>query len=209
MFDYSLLTGFFIAAFIINISPGPEMIFVITSTINDGKRHGLLAALGAATGSTVHVLMVAFGLAVILSTSLIVFTIIKIVGAIYLGYLGIKAIILKSETIVTNTKVVSTEKYYQKGILVGILNPKSVIFFLAFLPQFVNPNIGSYSFQIISLGLFTVLAGVLVELLVILLVNRIAEVISKKQKIMMLIDKVMGCVLVFFGLRLAFSTQND
>jgi threonine/homoserine/homoserine lactone efflux protein len=209
MLDCSLLPGFLIATLIINISPGPEMIFVISTTISSGKKQGLLAALGAATGSTVHVLMVAFGLAVILSTSLVAFTVIKILGAVYLCYLGIKALISRTSTVITENRTGRITRGYRKGFFVGVLNPKSVIFFLAFLPQFVNPQLSSYSFQITTLGLCTVIAGILIELAVILLVDRIADIISRKKRIMMFIDKLTGMVLICFGLKLALSTQHD
>lgn len=209
MLDYSLLPGFFIAALLINISPGPEMICVISTTISSGKKQGLLASLGAATGSTVHVMLVALGLAVLLSTSLVVFTIVKIMGALYLCYLGIKSIVSRTETCITGKKDVKNSNGYRKGLFVGVLNPKSILFFLAFLPQFVNPETGSYSFQIVTLGLCTVVAGILVELIVIFLIDRIVTVISRKKRIMMLIDKLTGTVLICFGLKLALSTQAE
>ena len=91
MSDYAFWAAFLLAAVIINISPGPELIFVITRTITHGKKHGFFSSLGTGSGSMVHVVLVASGLAIILSKSLVAFNIIKVLGAIYLLYLGIKA----------------------------------------------------------------------------------------------------------------------
>jgi len=206
----SLIPGFLIAVILINISPGPEMIFVVSPAVSSGKKQGIYASLGTACGSTIHVLLVACGLAVVLSTSLVVFTVIKILGAVYLCYLGVKAIVSRSMTVVPETNgMKKNQNAYKKGFFVGVLNPKSVIFFLAFLPQFINPEIGSYSFQVVSLGLFTVFAGVAVEVVIILLVDRIVGVLRGNQRIMMMIDKLSGMVLICFGLKLALSTQKN
>lgn len=213
MQNLTFWTGYLIAVFLINISPGPEMIFVISSTMSKGKKQGFFSALGAATGSTVHVILVAFGLAIILSTSLMLFAIIKIVGAIYLVYLGIKAIISKNNSLVISNdgQNISDKSFlsYYKGVLVGVLNPKSAIFFLAFLPQFVRPENGSFSFQIICLGVITVIAGILIELVIIFIVNKTVHFLSQKQIILDIIDKLMGSILICLGIRLALSSQKD
>lgn len=213
MNNLTFWTGYILAIFLINISPGPEMIYVISSTLSNGKRHGLLSALGAATGSTVHVVLVAFGLAVILSTSLLLFSIIKIIGALYLFYLGLRSIISRSDRLMIpadehNDSRKSISSYY-KGILVGLLNPKSAIFFLAFLPQFVRPENGSFAFQIMLLGVFTVIAGIIIELLVINIIHRVLHILRDNQIIMGIIDKIMGSVLICLGIRLALSSQKD
>jgi threonine/homoserine/homoserine lactone efflux protein len=210
LLDMSLIPGFLIAVILINISPGPEMIFVVSTAVSSGKKQGMYASLGTACGSTIHVLLVACGLAVVLSTSLVVFTVIKILGAVYLCYLGVKAIVSRSTTVVPETNgFKKNQNAYKKGFFVGVLNPKSVIFFLAFLPQFINPEIGSYSFQVVSLGLFTVFAGVAVEVVIILLVDRIVGVLRGNRRIMMMIDKLSGLVLICFGLKLGMSTQKS
>jgi len=206
-------TGYLFAIFLINISPGPEMIFVISSTLSNGKKQGLFSALGAATGSTVHVVLVAFGLAIILTTSLVLFTIIKIIGAIYLIYLGVKSLISKSNyLVISNESKNISEKIilsYNKGIYVGLLNPKSAIFFLAFLPQFVRPENGSFALQIMLLGVLTVIAGIIIEILVIYVVHKIVHILRENKIIMGFLDKIMGSVLICLGIRLAITSQKD
>ena len=213
MFTVSYWTPFLIAAFLINISPGPEMIYVTSRTINSGKRDGLFSTFGTATGSVIHVLMVAVGLGYILSKSLLAFNIIKIAGAGYLIYLGVKTIssknspinIMKNETGKMYTPFVS----YFRGILVGLLNPHSIIFFLSFLPQFINPSIGGYNTQLITLGFITIIMGIMVNIFLIIMVNIVVNKLFKNKIISAIIDKMMGSVLVFLGLRVLLSTYRD
>jgi threonine/homoserine/homoserine lactone efflux protein len=213
VFTLSYWIPFLIAAFLINISPGTEFVFVVSQTISSGKKDGFLSALGAGTGSIVHVLMVAFGLAYILSKSLIVFNIIKILGAAYLIYLGIRAIISKNmqidiekkEIVNINSKNIS----YFRGILVGLLNPSSIIFFMSFLPQFVKTDVGGYFFQIIMLGFITIFMGIIINVFVIFMINYVRNVLLKSNIVLNIINKIMGSVLIFLGIRFLVSVYKD
>ena len=212
MGDLTLWAAFLLAAIIINISPGPELVFVITRTITHGKKHGFYSSLGTGSGSMVHVIMVASGLALILSKSLVAFNIIKILGAVYLFYLGIKAFQSKrTQTLFLNkdkdhadTSLVS----FRKGFFVGLLNPKSVIFFMAFLPQFVRDGLGTFWGQIINLGAITILMGIVFEIAAIFMTNEISKTLFRKKIFSSLVDKLTGSIPILLGLRLAFTTQN-
>ena len=203
---------FLIAAFLINISPGPEMFYVVSRVINSGKKDGLFSAFGTASGSAVHVLMVAVGLGYILSKSLLAFNIIKILGAGYLIYLGVKTIITKNSQIDVEkketAKIYSPFISYFRGIMVGLLNPHSIIFFLSFLPQFINPDAGGYNMQIITLGFTTIIMGILINILIIILINIAANILFKNKIVLGIIDKIMGSILVFLGFRFLFSTYK-
>ncbi|MEL7568195.1 MAG: LysE family translocator [Dehalobacterium sp.] len=213
MINVAFWASFLLAAILINISPGPELIYVITRTVTYGRKDGFYSALGAGSGSMVHVVMVAFGLSLILSRSLVAFYIIKILGAGYLIYLGIKAFLSKDEEAVSfKGDVERTDTpfdSFRKGVLVGLLNPKSIIFFMAFLPQFVRADAGAFCTQIVILGVLTIIMGILFEILVILLTNRIREVLFKDKLVSKFINKVMGSVLILLGLRLAFISHSD
>jgi len=213
LFTTSYWIPFLIAAFLINISPGPEMIYVLSRTINSGKKDGLFSALGTGTGSVIHVLMVAIGLSYILSRSLLAFNIIKILGAVYLIYLGVRAIISRNSQIEiaknNDAKINSPFVSYFKGILVGILNPHSIIFFLSFLPQFINPDIGGYNMQIVMLGFITIVMGIIVNMLFIIMVNVAVNPMLKNKIVSGIIDKIMGSILVFLGLRFLLSTYRN
>lgn len=212
MTDVTYWIGFLAAVVLINISPGPEMIFVISTTILRGRLKGFLAAVGAATGSSVHVLMVAFGLSVLLANSVFAFTVVKMIGAAYLVYLGIKTIIARPAAPGSKeSKPVGPDSSvsYLRGVMVGLLNPKSALFFLAFLPQFVRPEIGSYASQILILGMTTVVAGILVEVIVIAMVNAVGQQLVSNTKVMKWLDRTFGLVLVSLGVKLALTSQSD
>lgn len=212
MTDLTYWIGFLAAVLLINISPGPEMIFVISTTVLRGRVRGFLAAVGAATGSSVHVLMVAFGLSVLLANSVFAFTVVKMVGATYLAYLGVRTIVSRPAARGADEgKPASPDSSasYLRGMMVGLLNPKSALFFLAFLPQFVRPDSGSYASQILILGMITVVAGILVEAIVISMVNAVGQQVVNNTKVMKWLDRVFGLVLVSVGIKLALTSQRD
>jgi len=208
MLTISYWLPFLMAAFLINISPGTEFIYVISRTITSGKKDGFLSVLGTRTGAIVHVLMVAFGLAYVLATSLVLFNIIKAIGAAYLIYLGIRTILSKNKQIDIEKKDIENNKSlhisYFRGILVGLLNPSSIIFFVSFLPQFVNTDFGGYFFQIVMLGFITIFLGIIIFIFVIHMINNARKILFKNRIFTNIIDKIMGTILIFLGLRFIF-----
>ena len=148
----SLLTFLFASA-LLSIAPGPDNIFVLTQSALYGRRSGLLITLGLCTGLIVHTSLVAFGVAVIFQTSAIAFTVLKIIGALYLLYLAWLAFTAGTSDLESAT---STQRsgiaLYQRGILMNLSNPKVSIFFLAFLPQFASLENGALAPQIFTLG---------------------------------------------------------
>ena len=141
MFDYSIAhwPTFFAAAILLNLSPGPDIAFILGQTVNRGVRSGFSAMLGIWTGAFIHVIFAAFGLSAILATSALAFLAVKWIGAAYLVWLGIQALLSKGTNISVNSQVSrkGLMKIFNQGVLVAVLNPKVAIFFLAFLPQFV------------------------------------------------------------------------
>ena len=147
MFDYSALhwITFFSAAFLLNISPGPDIAFILGQTIRGGTRVGISAMLGIWTGAFAHVIMAAVGLSAVLVASSLAFSLVKWIGAIYLVWLGIQAIRSSGGRFLENRPggdAAPLSKIYWQGALVCALNPKVAVFFLAFLPQFVEPGAG-------------------------------------------------------------------
>jgi threonine/homoserine/homoserine lactone efflux protein len=212
MSDIAFWSAFLLTAILINISPGPELVFVISRTITHGKKHGFYSSLGTGSGSMIHVVMVAFGLAFILSKSLVAFNIIKIMGAAYLFYLGIKAFLSKgTEALVENKNADNQETSlasYQKGFWVGVLNPKSVMFFMSFLPQFVRADSGTFGQQIIILGTITNSMAIVFEAVAILMTSQVSKMLFRNRSFSSLIDKVSGSILILLGLRLVLTPQN-
>lgn len=148
------LVAFAIASFVIIVVPGPSVLFVIGRSIALGRRAGVLSVVGNALGTVPAVIAVALGIGVIVSTSLVAFTIIKLAGAAYLVWLGIQAIRHRNEqTEVDAPARASTGSLLRQGFIVGLTNPKTIAFFTAVLPQFAAPAAGSVWLQLFLLGL--------------------------------------------------------
>jgi threonine/homoserine/homoserine lactone efflux protein len=148
------------AAVILLIIPGPAVLYVLTRSIDQGRKAGLASCSGIATGSLIHVMAATLGLSALLLSSAVAYSLVKYAGAAYLIYLGIKKLRERSEMDVEAKHVapLPLRRVYAQGVLVEALNPKVAIFFFAFLPQFVNPARGHVALQFFTLGmLFTFL----------------------------------------------------
>ena len=147
MFDSSTIITFLMASMAIIISPGPAQALSLANTLSGGKKAGIQTVLGLNASLIVHCLAAALGLSAILATSATAFAVVKYLGAAYLIYLGIKTFIAKENGIdLSNSSINSqSSKIFIKAMITGILNPKVALFFLAFLPQFVDPMRGSVS----------------------------------------------------------------
>jgi len=158
---------FMAASLTLNITPGPDMLFVASRSMSQGRTAGVVSALGIAGGSLVHLLAAALGLSALLSYSATAFAVVKFTGAAYLIYLGIRSYF--NQTNFAPESLRSTEplrRIFFQGVLCNILNPKVAIFFISFLPQFVSPEKGSVTMQIIMLGLLFNCSGTIVNALV-------------------------------------------
>lgn len=212
MTDFTYWMLFFSAALALNLSPGPDLIYVITRTVAQGTKVGLASAAGLWTGAFIHVLAVAFGLSTVLMTSVKAFTVIKYAGAVYLAYLGIQA--LRSRG--TNFDLpsgkepkVTPAQAYRQGILVDLLNPKVAIFFMAFLPQFVRPDHGNPSIQLAGLGALVIFVAVPVEFSFVVAASRTTGFFRQHPKTSAWLDRLLGSILVTLGVRLALLEQRQ
>lgn len=162
--DYWL---FVLSGILLNLTPGQDTFFILGNSLGAGRRAGVAAALGIAAGSIVHTLAAALGLSAILATSATAFTVVKLLGAAYLIYIGVRA--LSSRTLLPDTLVagdaVAARLAFRRGIVTNLLNPKVALFFLAFLPQFVDPGAGQAWLQVLTLGAVLVAIGLSVDLL--------------------------------------------
>ena len=199
---------FLSAAFAINISPGPDIIYIVSKTITQGRKIGFASSLGVCVGAFVYVVATALGLSAILETSLIAFSIVKYAGAAYLVYLGIKSLMSKGSTfdMPTEEKMSDTPwQAFRQGVLVDILNPKVAVFFMAFLPQFVRPELGHTSAQLLMLGVIVILMAILVEFTIILTAAQTTTFFRKNRKFSIWLDRILGTVLIGLAVRLAFT----
>lgn len=198
---------YMIAVLTVNLFPGPDMIYIISQSIGKGKRFGFSAALGIGSGCFVHILAVTLGLSALIFKSSLAFMIIKYLGAGYLLYIGLSSLLKKQPALLnkTNTpQVASWEKSFMRGFLTNVLNPKVALFFLAFLPQFVEP-VSSYSIgvQMLILGLIFNFSGTTVNILVAVFFGAIKNWLSNHPTVLKLQEKITGLILIGLGLRLA------
>ena len=203
--DMTNFTIFFVASWILIVTPGPDMLYVITRGISQGRKAGVISAIGVTLGILVHTIFAAFGLAMILKTSAMAFLTVKYAGALYLIYLGIKSFRDKSGLALNGDElIVSNRTIFVQGILSNVLNPKVALFFLAFLPQFVNPEFGNVTLQIVYLGLIFALFGVVFLVILGYFSGSIGSLLSRSQFFAHKIRWLTGSIFIAIGVRLAF-----
>ena len=157
MLNNTLLLGFIAASIVVLLIPGPGVLYVVARSVIQGYGAGLVSALGLSAGAFVHVAAATAGLSAILLTSATAFGIVKVLGAGYLIYLGIRTLLARRPTprIETSTSL-SSYRLFTDGVVVSVFNPKIAVFFLAFLPQFVDPSRGPITHQVLLLGIIYV-----------------------------------------------------
>ena len=212
MFDYSLLhwTAFLTAAILLNISPGPDIAYMISHSIRGGKRVGFAAMLGTWAGTMVHVFAAALGLTAILATSATAFTIIKWLGAIYLIWLGISALRSSGQSTFSPdvTKPAKPmQMVFTQGAIVSALNPKIAVFFLAFLPQFVVEGAGPIWMQLALHGTLVLVVSACIEPFFILLADKLTSTLRAKPQFGLWLDRALGGTLISLGAWLAASQR--
>jgi threonine/homoserine/homoserine lactone efflux protein len=203
------LALFVAASLALIVAPGPDTLYVLARGIGQGRRAGVISALGTCSGILVHTMLAALGLAVLLKTSPLAYLVVKYAGAAYLIYLGIKA--LRSHEPLAQTKSAMPQRshlrMYAQGLLTNVLNPKVALFFVAFLPQFVHPQAGPPAVQMLALGLLFDVMGLAYLIVVALLAGAAGRLLAKprwQQRIRWL----SGSILIALGLRLALPDQR-
>lgn len=190
------------------LSPGPDMLYVITRGMAHGRRAGVLSAIGVVCGILVHTSAAAFGLTLILRTSALAFLIVKFVGAAYLLYLGIKAWRDKSTfTLQTADPIAKSSTLFWQGVLSNVLNPKIAIFFLAFLPQFVDRASSHITLQMVILGLMFAGFGLCFLLVVGYSSGTIGKWLTYRPQYAQFFQRLAGGILIGLGIRLALTEK--
>lgn len=203
-FSYWLV--FFSAAFALNISPGPDLIYILSRTIAQGRKVGMASSLGVCTGALVHVGAAALGLSAVLAASAVAFSLVKYIGAAYLVYLGIKAFrSAGTQGGFAQPPVSDANPWaaFKQGVMVDVLNPKVALFFMAFLPQFVRPGSGHPTVQIVVLGLLVILVAVVVEAAFVLAAGQTTRLFRRNRRTAVLLNRLLGFVFIALGIRLA------
>lgn len=211
MFDYSIShwMTFLTAAVLLNLSPGPDMAFILAQTAKRGVQSGFSAMFGIWAGAFIHVIFAALGLSAILATSAVAFTAVKWVGAAYLIWLGLQALRSKGTNLSIKSQVPpkGLKKIFQQGVLVSVLNPKVAIFFLAFLPQFVEVGAGPVSAQLFLHGILIIVVSAIVEPPLVIVGGRITGFLNTNTRISRRMDQGLGALFMWLGIKLAISDR--
>lgn len=190
------------------IAPGPDMLYVITRGMTQGRRAGMLSAVGVICGILIHTIAATLGLTLIFQTSALAFLIVKYLGAIYLIYLGIKSWREKSVFSVQVSSAVSSQRVFWQGVLSNVLNPKIAIFFLAFLPQFVDKGSSQVTLQLIVLGLTFAMLGLIFLLVVGYSSGTIGGWFTNRPQYAQFLGRLSSGILVALGVRLALTERQ-
>ena len=207
--DPAMLTVFVLAAFVLLITPGPAVIYVVARSLDQGVVAGLISTLAMAAGSLVHVAAAALGLSALLLQSALAFQVVKYLGAAYLIYLGIRRLLRSGTTPAPAAGVPRAfRRVFRDGVLVSLLNPKSALFFVAFLPQFVVVEAGAVARQIVVLGLVYVGMGIVSDGLWALGAGRTAHWVRRSRLLEPLQRYLTGTVFVGLGLATACAGER-
>lgn len=209
MYDLASFSIFLSAAIVLAVTPGPGIFYVMTRSLKGGRAEGLASAIGTSVGGLFHVVAAALGISVVLAASAIAFNLVKYLGAAYLIYLGVQTILRRdafvNESAITN---VGYRKALLQGITVEVLNPKTALFFLSFIPQFIDPQQTVFT-QFLLLGTISVVLNTIVDLVVITLAGPIGQRLQASSRLRAQQRFVSGTGLIALGSYVAFAGDGE
>ncbi|MGI8895538.1 MAG: LysE family translocator [Casimicrobiaceae bacterium] len=210
MFGTTDLALFVVSGLLLNITPGPDTMYILGRSATHGRRGGTVAALGIGAGCFVHIFAVALGLSALIAASATAFTVIKWVGAGYLIYVGIGLFRARPQgtPLLPAQRAATLRTVFLQGFLTNVLNPKVALFFLAFLPQFVAPDAPNKTVAFLFLGLIFNCNGILWNLLVAWSAAVIAKHLRGKNHVALWLNRTIGGLFVYFGVKLGTSSAN-
>jgi threonine/homoserine/homoserine lactone efflux protein len=198
---------FILSGLLLNITPGPDTAYIVGRSVQMGWRGGVAAALGISAGCLVHVFAAAVGLSALLAASSYAFTAVKWIGAAYLLYTGVQMLRARASTVATNDAaekpLLSLRQVFWQGAFTNALNPKVALFFLAFLPQFVDVDAPSKALAFIVLGLIFISTGTIWGLGTAIVAAKAASRVRRSSQAMMWINRALGGVFIYLGIRVA------
>ena len=209
LFGTTDLGLFIISGLILNITPGVDVLYVTNRSAIQGKKAGVVAALGIGTGCIVHIIAATFGLSVLLVSSSVAFTVVKYVGAAYLIYLGITTFLNRNCVASSGSQsssVLPLAKIFKQAVLVNVLNPKVALFFMALLPQFVSPSAANPALTFLFLGLVFNVNGTLVNICFAFFASLLAAKLKTVKMLPRILKSIVGAVFVALGIRLAVTS---
>ncbi|WP_449065538.1 LysE family translocator [Planomonospora algeriensis] len=206
--DLATLALFAAATLALLLVPGPAVAYIVTRSVAQGRSAGLVSVLGIHAGSVVHVAAAALGISAVLAASATAFTIVKYLGAAYLVWLGLRKLLTRADTHeAAGPPAASRRRMFWEGFVVNVLNPKTAIFFLAFLPQFTDPAAGPIAPQIVLLGVIWIALGVASDGAFALLASALAGRLRRSARARRHLDVASG--LVYLGLGAATALTGE
>jgi threonine/homoserine/homoserine lactone efflux protein len=213
--DTAHLWVFIAAGCLLNLTPGPDVLYIVNNALKSGQRAGIVAALGIVSGCFVHVFAAAFGLGALLATSATAFAVLKWAGAAYLVWMGVKLLLARgavSPLAPTPMPLViqpaNLRRVYQRGFLTNVLNPKVALFFLAFVPQFITQDAPNKVVAFLLLGLLFNINSLPINFGYAWLAAKAAQRLQTVQRAMRWMDRAAGLMFVGFGMKLAMSDNR-
>ncbi|MCC8436196.1 LysE family translocator [Brevibacillus sp. M2.1A] len=208
MFDWTTMGAFLAVVIGLFLIPGPAVLLTATRTVQGGRKAGIMAGLGIATGDFIHTIFAAVGLSAILMTSAWAFNLVKFAGAAYLVYLGVRAMLEKpSDPELPKVTPLPPLQSYGQAILAEVLNPKTALFFLAFLPQFVHPERGGAIYQFLVLGLIFAILGFFYTALIAISIRPLGHMVKRISWLGRWSGKIVGSVYILLGLKVALQER--
>ncbi|WOH85017.1 LysE family translocator [Bradyrhizobium sp. BEA-2-5] len=208
MIDITTLLTYAAVVLGLFLIPGPAVLLVLARSVTGGARVGVATGFGIALGDLVHTAMATFGLSAVLMTSALAFSVVKYAGVIYLIVLGVRALFEKNDELdLPAAQPVDPRRAFRQAIWAEMLNPKTALFFLAFLPQFVHPGHGSAVAQFATLGLIFVVMSAVYTSLLALAAGQISPWIRRHRSIGQWQGRVVGTIYIALGVRLAFQER--
>lgn len=204
---------FIAAGILLNLTPGPDVLYIVTHALRQGARAGMVAALGITAGCFVHIAAAALGVSALMAASSTAFTVLKWAGAAYLVYVGIRLLISRASSFAINSGAVGArpikagglKSIFFQGFWTNVLNPKVALFFLAFVPQFIAPGVENKAMVFLLLGLLFNLNGLWVNIGWALAAAWLARRVQAVQRGMVWLDRAAGVLFIGFGVKLALS----
>jgi threonine/homoserine/homoserine lactone efflux protein len=205
-----ILAAFALATLLLAITPGPDMTLWMSRTIRDGRAIGMMTLLGTNLGIGIHTLLVAFGVSALVVASPVAFLVLKTGGAGYLLWLAIQAVRNRSVLSVKTTGKTNASmgKAFLNGLWVNLLNPKVIIFFMTFLPQFVSVSDPHVTGKLIFLGLLSILIALPIAIVVVLGANGLADWLKRKPQVMRIVDYVFAAVFSVFAVKILLTQSR-
>lgn len=209
MFETQNFIAFLAASILIILAPGPAQALVLARTIGSGRKSGIMTAIGLNVGTLFHAVAAGLGLSAVLATSALAFSVVKLAGAGYLVYLGLRAVLTRP-TAITETRPLAerSDHAFLKAVVTGVLNPKVALFFLAFLPQFVDQAHGSAFLQFVLLGSIIAAIDMVYESILAIIAGGISSRVMNNVRVRVWRERITGLALVGLGIRLAFAKRT-